>query len=383
MKKLIMALVVLFYTLPITVTAAEYKNSAVEQRIMEMRRARSMKSQPQQQAEVFQTNQSVEVSKASATEESAITRVAKNAAPSQPPVSTSVGLREVAQQAIDPSAPESKSKWDSFHEVTAYAGAYYSLNAQSKGFWAMAEYTKWFTDRTNPHNYGLGVTAKGDYGWGKDSGVHWGSFSIGPNLDYWTELADNQYLLAKVRPLYRFNEGTKANGFMPGGYLEYSNAFSRKNTFIASLDGQYFKNDSYLGLNLMVEHKLNKDIKIKAGLGLTLQALENETLLGLGPNLSVKFYDRFVLGASVNFIKGGPTFGLYAGYELNTDLILLDAKIREKSVKQKAVGTVKAETPTTDNIQVTKSGENFMTLPGTTDSGIQFSNTTLEEGINK
>jgi len=309
--------------------------------------------------------------------------VADAAPPANPvmqmPVVTSEAIREVAVAAKD--SPASKSKWDSFHEVSAYAGAYKSLGADSKGLWIMGEWVSWHTDRMSSSNYGIGLTAKADRGWG-ENGSRWGSFAVGPNLDYWTELAPNQYFLAKARPLYRWNENggyKSSNGFMPGAYLEYSNAFARNDTFIAALEGQYFRNDSFLGLNLMIEHRVNKDVKIKYGMSGSIQGGGlNENVLGFGPTLSVKLYNRFVFGTSLNFIKGGPTLGLFAGYEINTDLIALDAMIREKSVKQESQGVTTAMPMPSDDVKVRESGENFITLPGANNNPIQFSGSTMK-----
>jgi hypothetical protein len=352
-RKINFVLVALFIicAVPLGAMAAEMKSDPTTEAIFQKRLARIRKTSAFPVSET--STLAVEPEKVAAIK----------AAPPVPPVATSDSLRKIAKEATN--APASQTKWDSFHEVSAYGGGYKALDDGSKGFWGMAEWIRWQTKRTDSANYGLGVTMKGDYGWGKNDS-HWGSLSVGPNLDYWTELTDNQYLLAKFRPLYRFNESSpgKSNGFMPGGYLEYSNAFAGNDTFIAALDGQYFKNDSYLGLNLLIEHRFNRVVKMKAGMGLTLQSLSSETLLGIGPNLSFRFYDRFVIGASANFMKGGPILGLYAGYELNTDLRELDAVIREKSVQQKVSG-VTAEMPTGDEeIMLTKSGENFTTLHG-------------------
>ena len=284
---------------------------------------------------------------------------------------------DVAKGAMN--SPPSGTKWDHFHELSAYAGYYHGFDSGTNGVWTMAEYIRWYTHRREIENFGFGVTAKTDYGWGKNEGVRWGSVSVGPNLDYYRELALDQYLLLKLRPLYRFGLNGSRSGFAPGGYLEYDIVLGKKDTFIATFDATYFKDDSYFGINLMFEHRLNKDIKLKAGLGLTLWDLSE---VGFGPVAAIKLYDRFVLSASLNVLNGG-TFGCFVGYELNTDLRAIDAKIRERSVSMKDAGTGgSAPMPEEDNMQLTAAGGEYINLPGATGE-IRISNEPLSTEVSR
>lgn len=219
-----------------------------------------------------------------------------------------------------------------FNELSVYAGGWINPHGSS-GVWGMGEFLRW--QRTDgPVNYGFGIVSQLDYGWGKNNS-HWGYASVGPALSLYTEFGLNDSFQVKLRPQYRFNEHPKADGWMPGAYLEYDHVLGRNDKLFLTADGHYFKNDSWLGLNAYWEHRFNRAVKTKVGFGVNWNFFKDETPFGFGPSLSVKLYDRFIVGWSANFIDGGPLYGLYAGYELNTDLMELDAAIRERSVELK------------------------------------------------
>ena len=219
-----------------------------------------------------------------------------------------------------------------FNEFSVYAGGW--INPQgSSGIWSMGEFLHW--KRTDGSvNYGFGAVSQLDYGWGKNDS-HWGYASVGPAFSLYTEMGLDDSFQIKLRPQYRFSEHPKADGWMPGAYVEYDHVLGRNDKLFLTADGHYFKNDSWLGLNAYWEHRFNRVVKTKLGFGVNWNFFKDVTPFGFGPSLSVKLYDRFVLGWSANFIEGGPLYGFYAGYELNTDLMELDASIREKSITLK------------------------------------------------
>jgi hypothetical protein len=53
--------------------------------------------------------------------------------------------------------------------------------------------------------------------------------------------------------------------------------------------------------------------------------------MGFGPTASVRWRDRWILGASLSFINA-QMFGVYVGYEINSDWRDQDAQEREDSV---------------------------------------------------
>ncbi len=252
-------------------------------------------------------------------------------------------------------------KKHTFLELSAYAGYYQGLNSDGvKGAWWMAEGIGWYSPRDNPRNYGLGLIYKGDYGQNK-AGYNWGSHALGPVLSYYQGLDETQDLNLKFRPMYRWNKGSKPNGYMLGGYAEYGKTFDDYRLSVVA-DGQYFKHDSFLSTGLYLEKWINPNLKVKAGLGLNVNFQEYETILGLGPSLSVKLYNRFVLGVSANIFKGGTTLGAYAGYEMNTDLKLAYEALQEAGVKPENDGRISAPI---GEVKLTQDDAgSFATLPG-------------------
>jgi hypothetical protein len=241
----------------------------------------------------------------------------------------STGQVFVARKSDDQLQPKTKP---GFNEVSAYAGGWINPHGV-KGVWAMGEFLRW--NRTDgPTNYGFGIVSQLDYGKGKNKS-HWGYASVGPVLSLYTELGMADSFQVKLRPQYRFNEHPKADGWMPGAYLEYDHILGRNDKMFLTADGHYFKNDSFLGLNAYWEHRFNRTVKAKAGFGVNWNFSGGGTVFGFGPSLSVKLYDRFTIGWSANFFDGGPLYGLYVGYELNTDIMAMDASIRENSVNLK------------------------------------------------
>ena len=257
------------------------------------------------------------------------THVVSAPAPREAVKSPEAGQVIINRASDDQLRPDEKP---GFNELSVYAGGWINPHGSS-GIWGMGEFLRW--QRTDgPVNYGLGIVSQADYGWGKND-THWGYVSVGPVLSLYTELGLNDSFQVKLRPQYRFNEHPKADGWMPGAYLEYDHVLGRNDKLFLTADGHYFKNDSWLGLNAYWEHRFNRVVKTKVGFGVNWNFFQDTTPFGFGPSLSVKFYDRFVLGWSANFIDGGPLFGLYAGYELNTDLMEIDAAVRERSVELK------------------------------------------------
>jgi len=300
------------------------------------------------------------------------------------PATPSIGESAAGVAEESKTAPPSGTKWDHFHEISAYAG-YYQSNVGTQGFWGMAEYIRWNTQRRKAENFGFGVTAKADYGWGENAGVHWGSASIGPNVDYWREVGLNNYFLLKLRPLWRFNESPKPDGFSPGGYLEFDHVLNGRNMLIGTFDATYFKDDSYFNLNFSLEHRFGRNVKVRAGLGLTWQGPLEDMAMGIGPTLSIKFYNRLTIGASLNFFQALTTWGVWAGYEINTDMIAVDASFREKSVSKKESGETAPMPTGGEDPQLTKAGGNaYSTLPGATEGGgMQISEKPLFEEVQK
>ncbi len=259
----------------------------------------------------------------------------------------------------------------SFGEVSAYAGGWYAMGAKSKGVWTLLEWTHWMTKKEKPENFGIGATLKADYGENR-AGYHWGYIAPGINLDYYRALTPKDDILVKARPLYRFGQRNSGSGFMPGGYLQYSHVLGSQDKIITSADGQYFRNDSYLGLSLMWEHRFNPDFKVRGGAVLGINFLKGETVVGIGPEIVFDLYDRFEIGLSANFAKNGPFLGAFAGYKLNTDLRAVDAAIRQRSVKLEQQGTTIAP----EGIRVEKSSDgSYTTLPG----AVSISTKTLDE----
>lgn len=266
-----------------------------------------------------------------------------------------------------------EKKLHTFEEYTLYAGGWYAMGAKTKGVWTMAEWTHWWAGKENPQNFGAGLTFKADKGWGQN-GVHWGYLAPGLNLDYYNALTDADDILAKFRPMYRFGENK--SGFMPGGYLQYSHTLGRSDKLVASADGQYFRNDSYLGLALMWEHRFNRDLKVRFGPFAGINFMQNETVIGLGPEIVFDLYDRFEIGLSASFVKGGPFVGAFAGYKVNTDLRMIDANLRERSVKIEEKGSAPAAVAGEVTITKTATG-NYSTMP--TSEQITVSEKTIDE----
>ena len=263
----------------------------------------------------------------------------------------------ISGQTANPVQPK---KEHHFYEATAYAGGWYAFDARTKGIWGMGELTYWKAAEQSAQNFGLGLTVKADKGWGQN-GSHWGYVAPGLNLDYYNAFTEADDFLLKFRPMYRIGE--QKSGFMPGGYLQYSHILGRSDKLIASADGQYFKNDSYLGLALMWEHRFNRNFKVRFGPFAGINFMQNETIVGLGPEIVFDLYDRFELGLSANFAKGGPFVGAFIGYKINSDLRYVDANLRERSVKIQEKGT--APEVSADQVVVKKvSSGDYVMLPG-------------------
>lgn len=270
---------------------------------------------------------------------------------------------------------ENKAK-HSFEEFTLYAGGWYAMKAQSKGVWAQGEWTHWVSLLDRPENFGAGLIAKYDHGRSKD-GYKWGYFAPGLNLDYYRTITEADDFLAKFRPMYRIGEGNSRSGFMPGVYLQEAHVLDRNNKLIFTVDGQYFPNDSYLGIGVMLEHRFNKDFKVRIGPVLGVNFLQDLTVIGIGPEIVFDAYNRFEIGLSANFAKGGPFLGAFVGYKFNSDLRLIDSALRERSVKiisGEETPIAKAEEV---KVKITEDG-NYTTLPMQA-SGISLSTKTLDE----
>jgi len=265
-----------------------------------------------------------------------------------------------------------EKKQHTFDEYTLYAGGWYAMGAKSKGIWSMGEWTHWWAGKEQPRNFGVGLTAKADKGW-SDNGYHWGYFAPGLNLSYYQALGEEDDILAKFRPMYRFGEKSSGKGFMPGGYLQYAHTVGGRDKLIASADGQYFGGDSYLGLALMWEHRFNRDIKVRFGPFAGLNFMRSETVIGLGPEIVFDLYDRIEIGISANFAKGGPFLGAFAGYKVNTDLRAIDANLRERSVKLEQKGVEMNQETTVTKV----STGDYVIMPGT--NQVVVSEKTMDE----
>ncbi|MFA5993536.1 MAG: hypothetical protein WC823_01100 [Parcubacteria group bacterium] len=252
------------------------------------------------------------------------------------PPAAGMSAQEMSAKMADESfaAPSSGTRNASFYEASAYVGAYRSIDTGSHGTWWMLEGIKWLRGdkEKDPQNFGFGLTVKGEQGETGDGRYNWSSIAVGPNLDYWAELGlGEDYFLAKFRPLYRWKQDG-SSGFMPGAYLELDHLMGQNDTVIAALDGQYFPGDSYASLSLLWDHRFNEDFKVKGGFNLTGNFGEG-SVFGIGPTVSVRLYDRWILGASLNFLdNGGSMWGVYGGYELNTDMKEWYAQSGEDSV---------------------------------------------------
>lgn len=287
------------------------------------------------------------------------------------PTATAPVSQVVSNYTANPVKVEKKEH--TFDEYTLYAGGWYAMNAHSKGLWTLGEWTHWWAGKEEPQNFGLGITAKADKGWGQN-GSHWGYFAPGLNLDYYNAFTDEDDVLAKFRPMYRFGENK--SGFMPGGYLQYSHTLGRKDKIIASADGQYFRNDSYLGLALMWEHRFNRNLKVRGGPFAGINFMQNETVVGIGPEIVFDLYDRFEIGLSANFAKRGPFLGAFVGYKVNTDLRMVDSNLRERSVKMEEKGSLPTAVAGEVTVTQTASG-NYSTMP--TADMVTVSEKTLDE----
>ena len=252
----------------------------------------------------------------------------------------------------------------SFDELYGYLGGYYALGARTGGLWTIGEWTHWKDlqyNKVDLGNFGAGLTVKADKGWGQN-GSHWGHVDPGFNLDFYRGVTEEDDILLRFRQTYRFGEKTSGSGFVPGGYFQVSHILGYDDKIIVSADGEYFRNDSYLGLALMEEHRFNRDLKVRFGLIAGFNFLQGETIFGLGPEIVFDLYDRLEFGLSMSFAKGGPFMGAFAGYKVNSDLRAADAALREGSVKIQQQGTAPEVKANEVKVSKTATGD-YSTMP--------------------
>ncbi len=300
-------------------------------------------------------------------------------APIQSAVVTGSPQQEVARMAMTAPPSGNEKKYNRFNEWAAVYGHTIGIDSGVNGDWLMAEYIRWREQESG--NAGLGVTFKGWAG----SGDNWhdARAEIGPNLDYYREIGVmGNYMLLKLRPLYRFGE--HKSGFAPGAYLEFDHILGRNDVLIGAFDISYFPDDTYLGFSLMDEHRFNSDWKLQYGINFMEQIGSDESVFGSGPGLTLKFRNQWKIGLSYMFLPASPVLGISVGWEFNSYLQQLDAESREKSVTQEISGeTVPMPTGEVEDVQLAKTtgGDAYVTLPAAqnTVGGIKISDKTFEE----
>lgn len=224
-----------------------------------------------------------------------------------------------------------------FVELDATLGGWRAMSVNDSrikdnpyGLYAQLEIEPWFGFEEPlfgglEENYGLGVIAKGDYGWQGDN-IHWGDVIFGIQPGYWKNFDDRNFLLFKLRFAYRTNEknnfGDKPQkGFTEGAYIEYNRLMSPLDMLTVSFDGWYFPNDSYASLPIRWEHQLASamDWKINAGAALTGHWQKDSTAIGGGPVFGFKYKDTIAVGGSVEVNKDGVYAGAFFTYMFNSD----------------------------------------------------------------
>jgi hypothetical protein len=200
------------------------------------------------------------------------------------------------------------------------------------GLWFMFEGIYWKKGEYEPTNFGIGITAKGDYGETRDGKYDpWASLALGPNFDYWTELRMGlDHVLVKARPMYRWKKDC-SNGLMPALYLEYNHSFGFNDTGLIAFDGQYFPGDSYASLSFLLDHRIDENLKVKGGVVFTENFSSGANAFGFGPTISMKINNRWFIGISANILENW-SIGLFCGYDWNSEWRDQDANEREESI---------------------------------------------------
>lgn len=235
------------------------------------------------------------------------------------------------------SSPKEERLWGSFPELSAWAGGWINPTAETKGMWVNLKYMQWFTKYEKPQNFGLGFNVRGDYG-KNGTGYDWGYFAPGPSVGYYRELGLYNAFEADVGLLYRFDK-KRDNDWMPTAHLEFSHRLDYKNRLIFQIDGNYFPHDSWIGPGIYLDHKLNKNWKVIAGVADSISWQDGRWYSGFMPSVRFKYKNRWNFGANANLFTGlGTFYGVVVAYELTPDVNTWYELKKDKSVSKKNSG---------------------------------------------
>jgi len=227
-----------------------------------------------------------------------------------------------------------KQVWGNFPEASAYVGAWKNPTSDTEGEWVNLKYMQWFTRYEKAENFGIGVNVRADYGRNTQTGNNWGYLAPGPTVGYYRGIGQKSSFETDLGLLYRFDKN-RDSGLMPVLHAEYSRKINYKNRLSFQVDGNFFSNDSWAGPGVYWESKVNKNWKVTAGAGASINWLDGDTITGFMPSVKVKYKNRFSLGLSANlFSEFGASFGIIGSYELTPDMDAWYKAHKSKGVKQ-------------------------------------------------
>jgi LysM repeat protein len=236
-------------------------------------------------------------------------------------MTASASRQSIIPETGKPGESKDEVSYHKFFEFDATLGGW--TTSKTKGVYSLVEGIQWFGNQDGDQNLGIGGVLQLDKGWGENS-ASWGFVAPGIELGYWKNLNDKMYVLVKPRISYRFNQHTPWNdkpnqGIMLGGYGEVTRIFTAKDLGIIAADGNYFQNDSYASVRVYWEHMVNKNWKVKAGVGPVGHFSKDESTFGISPALIAKYNDTISVGVTADTSKGGPFYGAFVTYEFNSD----------------------------------------------------------------
>jgi hypothetical protein len=210
-----------------------------------------------------------------------------------------------------------------FVEASATIGGWQSSKSKTSGLYGVAEATGWMGNGSGDQNIGLGLFGEIDKGKGQN-GVKWGSKILAIQPAFWKNFDDKNFLLLKPRIGYKWNDtpvsGKPEKGMTIGGYAEVARVLTPRDLGIIAGDGWYFQDDSYGAVRIWWERMVNKDWKVKAGVGPVGHWSKEDSSFGISPALVAKYNDTISVGVTVDTSKGGPFYGAFVTSDFNSDI---------------------------------------------------------------
>lgn len=210
-----------------------------------------------------------------------------------------------------------------FVEASLSVGGWKSLDVNTSGIYGVGEVTGWVGNTDGDQNYGLGVVAEVDKGFGENH-ARWGSKILAAQPAFWKNFDDKNFLLLKPRIGYRWNDtpliGKPEKGMTWGGYGEVSRIITPIDLGIIAADGWHFTDDSYAAARIWWERMVSDNWKVKIGVGPVGHWSRDDSSIGISPAVTVKYNDTVTVGVTGDTSKGGPFIGGFITVDYNSDI---------------------------------------------------------------